>query len=426
VFILAISALVGLGSAAAAAVPAASPTPAGTGGGGDATGDTSPIADCHSDITSFAGDYLDQTISLRTGVACGSDPINDANWYNGLTEADWGLDVNGDGYIDYVAAVANVNGYVGAVLEGYAIVCDGTPQWDGDRTFGISFDAACIGDPPSFRMQSWMRWDENPGQPTCDCPEDLAPDGTGLSGDIVRSAGPPPLGYPTACNRTDTAASAFADAGLAADCLRAWGLALGKDDGTFGENDSLLRSQVSSLLARLLTTNGVSLDARRPFPDVNANTVPNAQVRDEIERLAGAGIIAGFPDNTFGPAGTLSVAQAATFVVRALQLLNSQIFTDFDVQDQGTTTANYTYALDRGIIDPQAKNINGAMYPNGASDATMRGLLADMMAQSLEKVGKVYYATCSEAQAAGAAPLFMGDAGYRPVLDPDGDGITCE
>jgi hypothetical protein len=38
----------------------------------------------------------------------------------------------------------------------------------------------------------------------------------------------------------------------------------------------------------------------------------------------------------------------------------------------------------------------------------------------------VYYANCSEARAAGAAPLYVGDPGYRAGLDRDGDGIACE
>src|SRR4051794_19985851 len=37
-----------------------------------------------------------------------------------------------------------------------------------------------------------------------------------------------------------------------------------------------------------------------------------------------------------------------------------------------------------------------------------------------------YYANCSEARAAGAAPLYVGDPGYRAGLDRDGDGIACE
>ncbi|WP_027891159.1 excalibur calcium-binding domain-containing protein [Calidithermus chliarophilus] len=38
----------------------------------------------------------------------------------------------------------------------------------------------------------------------------------------------------------------------------------------------------------------------------------------------------------------------------------------------------------------------------------------------------VYYANCSEARAAGAAPIYRGQPGYRPGLDRDRDGVACE
>jgi excalibur domain protein len=38
----------------------------------------------------------------------------------------------------------------------------------------------------------------------------------------------------------------------------------------------------------------------------------------------------------------------------------------------------------------------------------------------------VYYSSCKEAKKAGAAPLRVGDPGYRSGLDRDGDGIACE
>ncbi|MDQ0870247.1 biotin carboxyl carrier protein [Arthrobacter sp. V1I9] len=37
-----------------------------------------------------------------------------------------------------------------------------------------------------------------------------------------------------------------------------------------------------------------------------------------------------------------------------------------------------------------------------------------------------YYANCAAARAAGAAPLFAGQAGYRARLDRDSDGVACE
>ncbi|UYY57035.1 excalibur calcium-binding domain-containing protein [Sphingomonas sp. S2-65] len=37
-----------------------------------------------------------------------------------------------------------------------------------------------------------------------------------------------------------------------------------------------------------------------------------------------------------------------------------------------------------------------------------------------------YFANCSQARAAGAAPVRRGDPGYSRKLDRDGDGIGCE
>lgn len=39
---------------------------------------------------------------------------------------------------------------------------------------------------------------------------------------------------------------------------------------------------------------------------------------------------------------------------------------------------------------------------------------------------QAYYSSCREAKAAGAAPLYRGDPGYRSGLDRDGDGVACE
>ncbi|WP_369830349.1 excalibur calcium-binding domain-containing protein [Mycobacterium sp. E2327] len=38
----------------------------------------------------------------------------------------------------------------------------------------------------------------------------------------------------------------------------------------------------------------------------------------------------------------------------------------------------------------------------------------------------VYYPNCKAACAAGAAPIYIGQPGYRAPLDRDGDGIACE
>ena len=38
----------------------------------------------------------------------------------------------------------------------------------------------------------------------------------------------------------------------------------------------------------------------------------------------------------------------------------------------------------------------------------------------------VYFSGCNAARAAGAAPIYEGQPGYRPEMDGDSDGIACE
>ena len=42
------------------------------------------------------------------------------------------------------------------------------------------------------------------------------------------------------------------------------------------------------------------------------------------------------------------------------------------------------------------------------------------------KPAAVYYKNCDAVRAAGAAPLYRGEPGYRAGLDRDNDGIACE
>lgn len=45
-------------------------------------------------------------------------------------------------------------------------------------------------------------------------------------------------------------------------------------------------------------------------------------------------------------------------------------------------------------------------------------------ARSVER--RVFYSGCSEVRAAGRAPLYAGQPGYRIEMDGDGDGVACE
>lgn len=57
--------------------------------------------------------------------------------------------------------------------------------------------------------------------------------------------------------------------------------------------------------------------------------------------------------------------------------------------------------------------------PAQTSEQTqIRGLVDDSTS--------VYFSSCAEARAAGAAPLYRGQPGYRAGLDRDNDGVACE
>ncbi|MFW2351108.1 excalibur calcium-binding domain-containing protein [Qipengyuania sp.] len=47
-------------------------------------------------------------------------------------------------------------------------------------------------------------------------------------------------------------------------------------------------------------------------------------------------------------------------------------------------------------------------------------------APTVQLRGGVYFANCDAARAAGAAPIYRGQPGYRPALDRDNDGVACE
>lgn len=48
------------------------------------------------------------------------------------------------------------------------------------------------------------------------------------------------------------------------------------------------------------------------------------------------------------------------------------------------------------------------------------------MIRSREPASGDRWAGCDDARAAGAAPIYRGEPGYRPDIDGDDDGIACE
>lgn len=64
--------------------------------------------------------------------------------------------------------------------------------------------------------------------------------------------------------------------------------------------------------------------------------------------------------------------------------------------------------------------------PEPTVDAPVEEPTPEPTAQPEPAPQQAYYSSCREAKAAGAAPLYRGDPGYRPGLDRDSDGVACE
>ena len=62
-------------------------------------------------------------------------------------------------------------------------------------------------------------------------------------------------------------------------------------------------------------------------------------------------------------------------------------------------------------------------HSSGSSNESKRS--APVTLRSSEG-GGAFFANCSAARAAGAAPVRRGDPGYSSKLDRDGDGVGCE
>jgi len=205
----------------------------------------------------------------------------------------------------------------------------------------------------------------------------------------------------SACSGAD--ANAFTPpAGEAANCLNAYGIALGKADGSFGEHDSLIRAQFASFVTRFLTTAGVPHTARLPFPDVNASTTPDANVVRDIEEGHAAGVVNGFSKAStatghvhaagdFGPNESMSVAQAATIVLNLASVIHDHNAKAPDlgpVLDPTTgepdTSKSYDEAVSDGLLDTTAAGLDGVVYPSGKTATVQRGLFADMLTNLLQ------------------------------------------
>lgn len=76
--------------------------------------------------------------------------------------------------------------------------------------------------------------------------------------------------------------------------------------------------------------------------------------------------------------------------------------------------------------DYHCHNGGSTSRPTRNSHAPANSFAPSLRAPSQLSTGSRPFANCSEARAAGAAPVRRGDPGYGAHLDRDNDGIGCE
>ena len=91
----------------------------------------------------------------------------------------------------------------------------------------------------------------------------------------------------------------------------------------------------------------------------------------------------------------------------------------FEVMTQRHNSLRNLRRLCRQSIVPATVIFGGIAVVIGLSNAFPR-------VPTLVQDFAVFYANCDVARDSGHAPLYRHGPGYRPGLDPDGDGVACE
>lgn len=83
-------------------------------------------------------------------------------------------------------------------------------------------------------------------------------------------------------------------------------------------------------------------------------------------------------------------------------------------------------AADKAAADQAAADAAAAKLAAEQAAAQQAVPQAPAQQAAPQAPASVYYANCAAAKAAGAAPLYAGQAGYSTSLDRDRDGVACE
>ena len=92
------------------------------------------------------------------------------------------------------------------------------------------------------------------------------------------------------------------------------------------------------------------------------------------------------------------------------------------------STAKPTGTSAPSTVQPTSAPATAAVEPTSTRTATtMAPATTTAVATTApQTTSSVYYKSCAAASKAGAAPITIGQPGYRTGLDPNGNGVACE
>ena len=170
--------------------------------------------------------------------------------------------------------------------------------------------------------------------------------------------------------------------GRAIGCLAGLDIVRGLGDDTFDQWSDVSREQAASMIARWLSAYGVDLPNGPMFPDVTEGGTHAAN----ISALAELGVVEGTRDGNFAPFESLSRAQMASILSRALDVLGQQLpggagrFSD--------VTAGMTHGEEINAGAEAGLIVGYEDGSFGPADDVLRSQLASLLARAIDHIEK--------------------------------------
>ncbi len=131
------------------------------------------------------------------------------------------------------------------------------------------------------------------------------------------------------------------------------------------------------------------------------------------------------PDQSVALASPTMTAPPATVTAAPLPPVTVTAAPSASVTPTATVTTTETSTQTSTVTVTATRTVQAAA-PGRVTRETSAARPAPKVDPVPGKPADVYYANCAAARAAGVAPLYKGQPGYRVGLDRDRDGIACE